>query len=300
VETPGVTADGYPVWGDQAELVRLIDVSADPTIPGRYVGPAHPTTGRNVVEGGQLLAQAIVAASKAVPAQRVTSAHMVFAKAASFDVDVDVDVDVLRRGRTFSTAEVRTSQSGQLRAAGMVLLDSGAADVIRSAAAMPDVPGPDDAVPLDMGVSGRQLRVVDAAYTAAPEATGPAEIFVWTRFRDAPPTQHLHAALVAQSTTHWTIAAAMRPHPGYGEDAAHVTLSTGILATTIALFDDIDVSDWLLSTNTAIYAGRGLVQGEGRVFTADGRLVASYSVQAMIRGFGHDPSTMGLDRSNAM
>ena len=120
------------------------------------------------------------------------------------------------------------------------------------------------------------------------------------RFRDAPAERYLHTALMAQSTTHWTIAAAMLPHRGFGEDNAHVTLSTGIMSIAIAFHDDVDVTEWLLYANPAIYAGRGLAQGEGHVFTEDGRLVASYSVQGMIRGFTQDPSKMGLDATNAM
>jgi hypothetical protein len=45
----------------------------------------------------------------------------------------------------------------------------------------------------------------------------------------------------------------------------------------------LDVTQWLLYSNPAIWAGKGLAQGQGQVFTQDGRLVASYSVQAMIR-----------------
>ena len=44
------------------------------------------------------------------------------------------------------------------------------------------------------------------------------------------------------------------------------------------------VDQWMLYANPVTYAGRGLAQGEGRVYTEDGRLVASYAVQAMIRG----------------
>ena len=39
---------------------------------------------------------------------------------------------------------------------------------------------------------------------------------------------------------------------------------------------------------------------QGRVFTEDGRLVASYSVQAIIRPFVKTPEQMGLDATNAM
>jgi uncharacterized protein (DUF427 family)/acyl-CoA thioesterase len=288
----------FPAWGGADDLIRLLDVQ--PVAPGRFVAPGHRRSSRAVVEGGQLLGQAIVAASKTVPQQRVASAHMIFSKAASFDAPLEVAVEVMRGGRTFSTVEVRVDQDGGLRSAGLLLLEAAAPDVIRGVTGMPEVPGPDDAEPLDMGVAGRDLRIVDGAYSPDPDRVGPPEIYAWCRFRDAPAEPYLHTALLAQSTTHWTIAAAMRPHPGVGEAQAHVTLSTGIMSIAIAFHDDADVTDWLLYANRAIYAGRGQAQGEGRVFTRDGRLVASYTVQAMIRPFAKDPSAMGLDATTAM
>jgi acyl-CoA thioesterase len=72
------------------------------------------------------------------------------------------------------------------------------------------------------------------------------------------------------------------------------------MSIAIAFHDEVDVTEWLLYANPAIYAGGGLVQGEGHVFTRDGRLVASYSVQAMIRAFDRQPGDLGLDASNAM
>ena len=60
------------------------------------------------------------------------------------------------------------------------------------------------------------------------------------------------------------------------------------------------MTEWLLYANPAIYAGSGLCQGEGHMFTQDGRLVASYSVQAMVRGFVQGPEAMGHDASTAM
>jgi acyl-CoA thioesterase len=72
------------------------------------------------------------------------------------------------------------------------------------------------------------------------------------------------------------------------------------MAVTMAFHDDVDVTQWLLYSNPAIHAGRGLCQGEGHVFTEDGRLVASYTVQAMIRDFVQGPEAMGHDSSTAM
>jgi acyl-CoA thioesterase-2 len=289
----------FPLWGDATELVRLIDV--EPVGAGRFRGPAHGPTHRDVVEGGQLIAEAIVAASKTVPEQRVTSASMVFIKAASFTAPVDLNVELLRKGRTFSTAEVRATQDGTLRGAAILLCDSGAPDVIGHVVAMPDVASPSEAVPFEgFAMPGREIRVVDAAYGQDPNRVGPPEINAWVRFRNAPDQPYLHAALLAQSTTHWTIAAGMLPHAGLGEALAHRTLSTGIMKATVAFHEDVDVTDWLLYANRAFWAGRGLVQGDGHVFTQDGRLAASYVIQAMVREFERDPASMGHDSRTAM
>ncbi len=288
----------FPAWGEARDLLALIDV--EPTGPTSFVGAPYRDTTRNVVEGGQMLAQAVVAASKTIPDQRVTSAYMIFSRSAAFDAPLDLEVDVLRGGRTFSTVEVRVSQDDKLRSTGLLMLDAGAPDTIRAHVPMPDVAGPRDSVPLDMRVTGRDLRIVDGAYHPDPDRIGPPEIYAWCRFREAPDAPYLHAALMAQSTTHWTIAAAMRPHAGFGEADAHVTLSTGIMSIAMAFHEPVDVTQWLLYANPAVYAGRGLAQGEGHVFTGDGHLVATYTVQAMIRGFAHDPTNLGLDASTAM
>jgi acyl-CoA thioesterase II len=293
-----VTANPFPVWGDQSDLLDLIDVQENGV--DRFIAPGYHERSRNVVEGGQLLAQAIVAASKAVPGQRVISAHATFPKAASFDDSIDVSVEMLRTGRTFSTVSVRSAQNGVLVSPTMVLMDSGAPDVFRDVTPMPVVPGPYESEPYEMRVTGRDLRIVDGAYSPDPDRVGPPEIYAWVRFRDNPDELYLRQALVAQATSHWTIAAAMRPHPGFGEAQAHETLSTGIMSVTIRFHDDASVNQWFLYANQAIWSGRGLAQGEGTVFSQDGALIASYSVQGMIRAFAQPPGTLGMDASNAM
>lgn len=293
-----VTTHRFPVWGDQVDLLTLMDVQPDGDL--RFVAPGYHERSRNVVEGGQLLGQAIVAAAKAIPTQQVVSAHVTFPKAASFDGPIDVTVDPLRRGRTFSTVGVRAEQDGALVCPGLILMDAGAADVMRDALPMPDVPGPYESEPYDMRVTGRDLRIVDGAYSPDPDRVGPPELYAWVRFRDDPVELYLRRALVAQATTHWTIAAAMRPHAGMGEALAHVTLSTGIMSVALAFHDDAPVNEWFLYANRAIWAGRGLVQGEGTIFSQDGRLLASYSVQAMVRSFATAPSALGVDANTVM
>ena len=291
-----VSLNRFPIWGDQEDLVALLD--ARPAGGGRFIAPGYHDRTRNVVEGGQLLGQAIVAASRTAPEQRVTWASMTFARAATFDDPVDVIVDETRRGRTFSTLSVRSEQRGKLVAPALVLLDTGAADSMRATVAMPDVPGPREAEPYDMRVSGRDLRIVDGAYDPDPDRVGPPVIHAWVRFRDNPDERCMRNALVAQASTHWTIAAAMRPHAGFGESQAHLSLSTGPMAITIAFHDDGPLDDWFLYTTAAVWSGHGLAQGEGKVFTRDGTLMASYTLQAMVRAL--ISSAGGRDTSTAM
>jgi acyl-CoA thioesterase len=292
------TVNLFPRWGDLADLLRLMDVQ--PEGPGLYAAPIYEDQRRNVVEGSQLLGQAIVAASKAVPDQRAISAHMIFSRPVRFDLPLFFQVGVLRRGRSFSTVSVEAAQEGKSVASALVLTDKGAPDKIRGQVAMPSVAGPDASPFHDYGMTGRDVRFVDGHYGRPPDYVGPAEIYGWVRHREVPAETYLRQALLAQFTGHMTIAAALLPHAGLGESLAHVSLSTGVLAITVALHDDANLLDWLLYANPAIYAGRGLVQGEGRVFGEDGRLVASYNVQAMVRDFVEPPERIGLDQSRLM
>ncbi|GAB2658658.1 acyl-CoA thioesterase [Nocardia goodfellowii] len=278
------------MWS-QAELLRLMDVR--PVTAGRYHAPAHGPTERDVVEAGQLLGAAVVASAKQVPHQRVVSASMIFSRAAAHTAELAVTVDVLRAGRTFSSAQVQVHQHDSLCCAGVVLLDADPPDLIRSTAPMPEVDPPGRLRAHELPgtvVAGREIRVVGDAYTDDAAQLGPPELFVWTKFRDKPEQQYLDAALLTQSTTHWTVAAALRPHPGFGQSMAHRSISTGITMATITFHDDADVTRWLLYATRVIYAGRGHAHGTGRVYTEDGILVASYTVHAMVRGLDH-PNT---------
>jgi acyl-CoA thioesterase len=294
--TDVIQANRFPRWGDLSDLQRLLDVQ--PVGDGRFEAPAYLDVRRNVVEGSHLLAQTIVAAGKTTPNQRVISAHAIFSRPARFDVPLGFEVTAPRLGRSFSTLSVEASQGGKSIASGLALTDSGAKELIRSQIEMPKLPGPEDCPPHDFGVIGRDCRVVNGDYSPNPDRIGPPEIHAWVRFREAPAEVYLQQALLAQFTGHMTIAAAMLPHKGFGEAQAHLTLSTAVLAITIALHDEADITDWLLYSNPAIYCGRGLAQGEGHVFSRKGRLAASYTVQVMIREFAHDPA--GLKQGQLM
>jgi acyl-CoA thioesterase-2 len=272
-------------WGDVADLVDILDVR--PTGPLRYTSVIRGDNDkRAVVEGSQMLAQAIVAAGRHVPARRPVSAHMMFLRAAATGSSLEFALTELSAGRTFTALRVDVDQEGRLRASGMLLLDATAPDVVRHSLEPPPVPGPEDCEPLDMGVSGREIRVAEAAYTGDPAAPpGPPVIDAWVRFDHLPDDPCLHAGLLAQFTGHMSIAAALRPHGGIGEDQAHRTLSTAVNAISLSLHAPVRADRWMLYHHLSIFAGDGMTHSECRVHDEDGVLLASFAVDAMVRGF---------------
>lgn len=278
-----------PIWGDAADLIAILDVQPDGE--GRYCStPRGNWEQRSVVEGSQMLGQAIVAAGRHAPGRRAVSASMVFTRATDATAPYAIELDPISDGRTFSALAVRATQGDRVCAAGTVLLDVTAPDVIRHADAAPDVPGPDESTPHDMAVTGRDIRIVDDAYTGDPDApVGPPVLDAWVRFDHVPDDRPIHAGLLAQFTGHLSIAAAMRPHAGVGQDQAHRTLSTGINAISLAIHREVRADEWMLYDHRSTFAGDGMTHSECRVYDEQGGLVASFTVDAMVRAFA-DPS----------
>jgi acyl-CoA thioesterase II len=278
---------GKPVWGDASHLIEILNVRPDGdrsyVSVTRDGAEAHH---RGVVEGSQMLAQAIVAAGRHAPGRRVVTASMVFMRPANTTDPLRIQLDELSAGRSFSTLAPHVRQADKLCASGIMLLDATAPDVIRHAAAAPDTKGPDASESFDMAVTGRDVRFVDGAYTGDPNApVGPPVIDAWVRFREVPADPHLHAALLAQFTGHVSIAAALRPHPGIGQNQAHRTLSTAINAISLSFHADVRADRWMLYRHHSTFAGDGMTHSECRVHDEQGALLASFTVDGMVRGF---------------
>src|ERR1700720_2167696 len=93
--------------------------------------------------------------------RRIVSANMIFLRPADARQPLRFELEELSSGRTFTGLAVRVLHGERCCAAGPLLLDVPSADLIRYAADPPDVPGPYDCQPYDMGVTGRDVRVVD-------------------------------------------------------------------------------------------------------------------------------------------
>ena len=279
------TLKRFPVWGDAADLIDLLNVRANGD--RSFVSVTHHDVAgrhRGVVEGAQMLGQAIVAAGRLARERRVVHASMAFMRVASTSEPLQIELEELSAGRSFTTLAPRVRQAGKLCASGIMLLDVTAPDAMRHAAGMPEIAGPYDSPAYDMSVTGRDVRFVDGAYSGDPSApVGPPQIDAWVRFREVPEDPCIHAALLAQFTGHASIAAAMRPHAGIGQGQAHRTLSTAINAITIAFHADVRADNWMLYRHCSTFAGDGMTHSECRVYNEARTLLASFAVEAMVR-----------------
>jgi acyl-CoA thioesterase len=279
-----VTTKRFPTWGDASHLVEMLDVQAKGD--GRFVGSDRSDGRRPVVEGSQMLGQAIVAAGRLAPGRRAVSTAMVFLRGADAQQPLDFELTELSAGRTFSGLTVQVLQAGRVCAAGTLLLDVTSPEIFRHTTAPPDVPGPYDCPPYDMSVTGRDLRVVEDAYTDDADApAGPPTLDCWVRFRDLPDDPALHAGLLAQFTGHMPIAAALRPHPGVGQSQAHRTVSMGINSINLSLHAEVHADRWMLYHHESTFAGDGMTHAACRVHAEGGELLASFDVDAMVRPF---------------
>jgi acyl-CoA thioesterase-2 len=306
----GRTWKHWPGWGDLADLLSLLDVtpvsppSSDSTAhrePHKncFVSAVRRDPWRSVVEGSQLLAQALVAAGKLAPTRRPTSASMVFSRTATSELPVQFDLEILHAGRSFETFTVLARQGERRCSPGLVLLQEPMEDFVSHAATPPKVASPSECRSLDLGVMGRDIRIVEQDYFDDPEGVAAPVLNAWVRYRESPSEWYLRASLLAHFTGHLSIATALRPHAGLQERQAHWSFSSANMALSIAFHGDPDTSQWMLYHHEASFAGGGLAHVNGSVFDQQGHLLASFFLEAMLRsleGF----RAAGLDQRSVL
>ena len=281
-----------------ARLIGIFDVVSAESGPGRFTGRSDDAGGgRNVVDGSQLLAQSIVAAGKALPGRTARSAHALFVAAAHPALPLDFTVTPVRAGRMFASAIVTVSQGDRTCATCTVLLDQPQPDVIRhdrpageraDEPAAASVSGPDAAYPARMPLPGRQLRIEGTTDHNNPDEVGPPVLDAWLHYDIVPDRDELRRALLAHFTGHLSIATTFRAHAGIGTAQAHHTVSTAVMGIGVSFHEPVEWDGWIRYHHESSYAGAGMSYVRGQVLTQEGRILASFTQDAMIRGLDPD------------
>jgi acyl-CoA thioesterase-2 len=253
------------------------------------------------VFGGQVLGQALSAAAQTTPPERaVHSMQAYFLRPGDVNKPIVYEVDRIRDGGSFTTRRVVAIQSGAAilnMAASFQKDETG----FEHQDAMPDVPPP-EAVPTEQerfaeaaaanrvptqfldrftneqAFEMRPLEVIDDPFKPTPM---PPRRTVWLKATGRlPDDPALHRYLLAYTSDHGFLATALFPH-GVTFFAGNVQVAS--LDHVVWFHAPLRVDEWLLHVmdSPVAHGSRGLVRG--RVFTRDGRLVASTAQEGLIR-----------------
>jgi acyl-CoA thioesterase II len=264
-------------------IAAFVDaLSLEETGTDRYRATSLHST-HNVVFGGQLLAQSVMAGLVGQEGKTVKTIHTVFARGATPETPLDIAVERMHSGRSVASSTVTISQGDTLVTRSLVLLTAEEPDVIRHADSPRSDTNPDDVAATVRGEGAWEILIVGDVDVNDPELVGPPELDAWVRFVDAPDDPATDQALVAYSTDGFLIGTAMRPHAGVGQAQAHRTLSTGVLSHTLTFHEPCPAAEWHLLQQRSSYAGHGRSYGQGDIFRGDGQLAAAFVQDAMIR-----------------
>ena len=274
---------------DAAELVELLDLERiDDDL---FRGAQMPTT-RPVVFGGQVAAQALVAASRTVEAPyAVHSLHSYFLQPGDPSVPTIYDVEDLRDGRSFLTRRVIAQQHGRPIYAQTLSFHKPEPGRDHQEP-MPEAPAPEDCRPAGRRAADEEhahqwdvadIRVVGSSAddSLEPDPTRPGRQRIWLRVSsELPADPFWHTAAFTYLSDMTLTGAALSAH-GLSFGSGEVFLAS--LDHTIWFHRPFRADEWWLydQHSPSVRNGRGLVLA--RVFTPDGTLVASVAQEAVVR-----------------
>jgi acyl-CoA thioesterase-2 len=249
------------------------------------------------VFGGQVVGQALTAASYTVQGREVHSLHAYFLVAGDVNAPIVYEVDVARDGKSFSNRRVVAIQHGQ-PIFNMTVSFQVPEQGLEHSAPMPQVPGPEglaDAreLPEEMILKVPEkmrrfltherpfhVRPVEPIQVIAPPPAPPVP-HIWIRAIDTlPDDPDLHRNVLAYVSDYQLVATATLPH---GIHFAEGNVQMASLDHAMWFHRPFRVDDWLLYVMESPNASGGRGLALGRFFTRDGRLVASTAQEGVIR-----------------
>ncbi|MEW2397212.1 acyl-CoA thioesterase II [Streptomyces sp. NPDC046862] len=264
------------------------------TVDDVFVATAHHMPGGRVF-GGQVLAQALLAASRTTePLRKAHSLHGYFLRAGDLRKPITYGVDRVRDGRSFSTRRVQAYQDGLSIFTMIASFQQPSRGVEHQATAPKGLPDPEDLpsqAPPGAEPSGKcgsrtlqdylDVRLVPAeALDTLGDHGGPARA-IWIRARrKLPDDPMVHRAVLAYLSDAYISEPILTAHG----------LVWGGKGTTMASLDHAlwwyregRADEWLLTVQESPTAGssRGLVTG--RIHSRDGTLLAATAQELMVR-----------------
>lgn len=272
-------------------LVKLLDI--EPIEVNIFRG-VSPDERRQRVFGGQVAAQALMAAGRTVERGRVHSLHAYFLRPGDPNVPILYEVDRIRDGRSFTTRRVVAIQHGQAIfnvAASFHVYEEGAFD---HQVSMPDVAPPETLPSLHDRLEPMRDELADWFARPHPidqrhvgdlpwmahEASDPVQR-VWIRADGTLPDDPLlHACVAAYASDMSLFDTMLAPHEVKWDDAEFMGAS---LDHCMWFHRPFRADDWLLydMDSPSAFGARGLARGF--LFARDGTLVVSMVQEGLMR-----------------
>ncbi len=257
-----------------------------------------PKNGWQRVFGGQVLGQALVAAVRTVPAERVAhSLHAYFLLPGDPTIPIIYEVERTRDGGSFSTRRVKGIQHGKTMFAMSVSLQK-AETSIDHQSQMPKVPPPEDLptekqlvakfagdVPEDIRAYWQrerpiEMRPVDVSRYIERGKHAPEQSFWMRATGSLPDDLPLHQCVLAYASDFTLLDTALIAH---GKLMVDRDIQMASLDHALWLHRPFRADEWLLyvQESPSSQGGRGFCRGA--VYTRDGVLVASVAQEGLIR-----------------
>ncbi|HEU4626179.1 MAG TPA: acyl-CoA thioesterase II [Steroidobacteraceae bacterium] len=253
------------------------------------------------VFGGQVLGQALTAASRTVDGRIVHSLHAYFLRRGDFNAPIVYEVDRSRDGHSFSNRRVIAIQHGEQifnMTASFQVVEEG----LEHQFDMPSVPPPEqlpDMLEMLRPIVDRlpervkrfvekprpfEFRMVQPLPNLIEPSRHPPARQVWFRLPDKiPDDESLHRRLLAYVSDYYLLDTAVLPH-GMSFLSAKAIMAS--IDHAMWFHRPLRVDDWLLYALDSPSSSGARGFGRGSIFSRDGRLVASTAQEGLIRVVG--------------
>ena len=282
------------------DLLRLLDL--EPLEVNLFRGQSRDLGGKAVF-GGQVIGQALVAASRTVEGRLPHSLHAYFLRPGDMARPIVYEVDRVRDGKSFSARRVQAIQGGEVLLS-MICSFQVPEPGFEHQAPMPEVPAPESlrsqpelvkewlaAVPqvpprIREAFERRtavEFRPVEPRNPLVPQVDPPRQSY-WVRANGKlPDAPLLHACVLAYASDFSLLSTALRPH---GVSWLTPGLAVASIDHTLWFHRPFRIDDWLLYAmdSPTAQGGRGLSRGQ--FFDRAGRLVVSVVQENLMRRTG--------------
>ena len=250
------------------------------------------------VFGGQVIAQALVAAYRTVEDRTCHSMHAYFIRPGDPTIPILYEVDQSRNGRSFTTRRVVAIQNGEQifnLAASFQVDEEGFHHQIPK----PDVIGPESLVSVDeikaklasqapteqLRQSMQTVGPIDVRHVSPQNMIKPERLNtenpVWMKLKSSMGDEpYLHHAVLAYASDMTLLDTCTRPH---GVNYFTNTVQMASLDHAMWFHQPFRADEWMLFAQDSPSANGGRGFNRGSVFSMDGRLVASIAQEGLIR-----------------